>query len=348
MKIDLWDKGYVKTIEDKLGYSYENLASDYPKQELTATTVAAISRGKDKSNNPSARFKHLLKEAAGNYSFYELEKMTPDTELLSVAGRPLEYVPVIINIGYKDNEFYFYTAHSVNKVDYDKLHNDLVKFGHLEKEGEDNGYTKYKLYTNFRALYNFLLKLGVDPDTARQHIPPVKTKDYFIAELKAPYFVFAQLRTHGILSQVAVSERVVTEDEYWLPEDIMERYDSPDISIWLAKHLDKERYLMAMNEVNDKDSLVNFMLNTLTPEEGQSLLKAMGYKKEIYNRWPSHMKYKSWIIGGWLNNPYQWGHFLLEREAYPKLHKSWVQPQTAETAKAIRKLIQNYIEEINE
>jgi hypothetical protein len=128
----------------------------------------------------------------------------------------------------------------------------------------------------------------------------------------------------------------------------MERYDSPDISIWLAKHLDKERYLMAMNEVNDKDGLVDFMLNTLTPEEGQSLLKAMGYKKEIYNRWPSHMKYKSWIIGGWLNNPYQWGHFLLEREAYPKLHNSWVQPQTAETAKAIRKLIQNYIEEINE
>ena len=42
---------------------------------------------------------------------------------------------------------------------------------------------------------------------------------------------------------------------------------------------------------------------------------------------------------GWANDPEVWGHLLLEREAYEDYHISWVQKETADTAKAIRDII---------
>jgi hypothetical protein len=71
----------------------------------------------------------------------------------------------------------------------------------------------------------------------------------------------------------------------------------------------------------------------------QAILKIAGYHKEVYDRWPNHLKMKRWIIGGYMNDPKQWPHFLLEREAYEDKFTSWVQKTTKEVAMNIKKVI---------
>ena len=73
-------------------------------------------------------------------------------------------------------------------------------------------------------------------------------------------------------------------------------------------------------------------------------MKHLGYHKEIYNRWPNHLKYKTWIMGGYTNDPKAWGHFLLEREVFPDICKSWVQAETKITAEAIGDIIMGDID----
>ena len=336
MEIKLWNDGYVKTIEDKLNVNYRNINSNEENRKLTVTSIAAISRGKDKSNNPDKRYQHLLKEAAPNISFYDLENMNYD-KIEHVAGRPLEYCPIVL--GYKREFDMVYLIDLDNNNIIDKIHelkfmNDIVKFSHM---------TYNKLYTNLRALYN----AGIEYDK----IPYNKeNEDYFICEVKAPYFVFAQMRTHGLLSQVAVSERVVDSEELWLPEDIFDRIKKNENALWymipkLPAMYNKENITFHLDlAIREKslDKLI-YVLKTLPIDIVQGILKDLGYKKEVYQRWYNHMLYKTWIIGGYLNNPYQWGHFLLEREAYDNLLKSWVQEQTKDTAKAIRRLILDYL-----
>jgi hypothetical protein len=167
--------------------------------------------------------------------------------------------------------------------------------------------------------------------------------------------VFAQVRTHGLLSQVAVSERVTSEDDYWLPDDILDKLEKYFIeteednsdNLYNKFYFELYNILGYRNDEPLKDilkDLANIFLNKFTVPEVQALLKELGYKHEIYSRWPNHMKFKTWIMGGYLNNPKQWGHFLLERSAYENVLKNWTQEQTKQTAKALRKLIKQYNE----
>ena len=355
MEIKLWDKGYVKTIEDKLGCKYNEINTNRDSRINAVTAIAAISRGKDKSNNPEKRYQHLLKEAAPNISFYDLENANYD-KLEHTAGRPLEFCPVVVRtmsreILEEDGTTYIETRLSLKDkpfyMESEDFINNIGKFGYIETSDNDKSSDMGKLYINARALVNAGIK--------EEDIPynkPEELKDYFIAEIKAPYFVFAQLRTHGLLSQVAVSERVVESEEVWLPEDIFDRLEKVDTDLWRMISILPASYNteninyqldLAIKEKNP-DRLI-YIFEILPIDTVQKILKDLGYKKEIYQRWYNHMLYKTWIIGGYLNNPYHWGHFLLEREAYDNLLKSWVQPQTKETAKAIRKLILEYIKE---
>jgi len=351
MEIKLWNRGYVKTIENKLGCKYNEINTSKENRIKAVTAIAAISRGKDKSNNPEKRYQHLLKEAAPNISFYDLENANYD-ELEHTAGRPLEFCPVVLDMDMYLTEYDkdIMTTLKLNKHRKDispiDFCNDISKFGCIETNNDKKSLDKWRLYTNARALINTGIK--------EEDIPynkPEELEDYFIAEIKAPYFVFAQLRTHGLLSQVAVSERVVESEEVWLPEDIFERLEKNDTPIWesmakLPTSYDKENITFHLDIAIKEKNLERliYMFKILPIDVAQEILKNLGYKREIYQRWYNHMLYKTWIIGGYLNNPYQWGHFLLEREAYDNLLKSWVQPQTKEVAKAIRKLILNYLE----
>jgi len=340
MEIKLWDKGYVKTIEDKIGCKYNEINTNKENRIKAVTAIAAISRGKDKSTNPEKRYQHLLKEAAPNINFYDLENASYD-KLEHTAGRPLEFCPVVFDV---DTITSFKIDEEGNNISPIDFCNNISKFGYIETS-DDKSSDMGKLYINVRALINAGIK--------EEYIPynkPEELKDYFIAEIKAPYFVFAQLRTHGLLSQVAVSERVAKSEDVWLPEDIFDRLAKDDIPVWdtiakLCASYDKENLTFHIDLAIKEKSYERliYMFKVLPIDAVQNILKDLGYKREIYQRWYNHMLYKTWIIGGYLNNPYQWGHFLLEREAYDNLLKSWVQPQTKEVAKAIRKLILEYL-----
>ena len=341
MEIKLWDKGYVKTIEDKIGCKYNEINLNKENRIKAVTSVAAISRGKDKSNNPEKRYQHLLKEAAPNISFYDLENAEYEN-LEHVAGRPLEFCPVVLDVKTFLTEYDKDIMVEIKLKDTSLItdpfdfNNKLGEFSYIVKTNSSKG----KIYTNLRAVYNYIQNENKIPFNK-----PEELEDYFIAEVKAPYFVFAQLRTHGLLSQVAVSERVVDSEELWLPEDIIERLGKLNNLNITNEYLNSMCKQIAESvRLNDLEMLKKVM-RQLPVGFGQGLLKQLGYKKEIYQRFYNHMLYKTWIIGGYLNNPYQWGHFLLEREAYDNLLKSWVQPQTKEAAKALRKLILDYLYE---
>ena len=82
-----------------------------------------------------------------------------------------------------------------------------------------------------------------------------------------------------------------------------------------------------------------------TSNQVQRLLKTLKYKKEIYSRAVNELRYKEFVFTAWYNDPHTLEHFLVEREAYPDVHKSWVQPETAAFARAVRALIEEKYED---
>jgi len=325
---------YVKDINYQIfGDVDVPLNTDLDSRVNFVTSIAAISRGKDKSNSKYKRYDKLLKEAAPDLSFKELD--VSNSEIGKVPGRPLEFAPVILD----------YHTTTVNDVYEVKVLHQISLKSHvatLENEEFMNYIAPFsfiengKLYTNIRAL----MAAGIKHDD----IPFSHVTNYKAIEVKAPYFVFGQIRTHGRLSQIALSARVVEEDEYWLPEDVLSKVKKT----LTYKHIedmdldcigcDECKYSKRILDASSIDELVDIFLE-LPIGKVQNILKIAGYHKEIYDRWPNHLMYKRWIIGGYMNDPKAWSHFLLEREAYPELYSSWVQDTTRETAVAIKKVL---------
>ena len=354
MEVQLWENGYVKTITDKLGCEYYQINTSKENRVNAVTSIAAISRGKDKSSNPTKRYQHLLREVAPNIDYYTLTTLDANSVTIEKeAGRPLEFCPVVLtgiatnknisiaNIPYPSIKI------ALNNKDKEiglaEFMNKIGRFSYIDVEQPD----LYSIYTNARTLLN----AGIP----EEDIPLnrfTELLDYFVVEAKIPYFAFAQIRTHGLLSQVAVSERVTEEDEYWLPVDVLNKVKTIlTRSYVMSLDLGCEenaiyRYMARIEKATTTQELVKIFLE-LPVTKVRDILKTAGYKKEIYNRWPNHMKYKTFIIGGFLGDPYQWGHFLLEREAFEGLLKSWVQPTTKETAIAIKNLIEQYLNNID-
>ena len=287
------------------------------------TKVAAISRGKDKSNNPVLRYSKLLRESAPNFDIETFMKTNGFKTVKPNAGRPLEFAPVKLEVHRGDNNTCYFIESKTGflAIEKDIFLNDIMPFSYIEDE---------MLYTNIRALVN----AGI-PYNA---IPYNVVDNYRILKVSAPYFVFAQIRTHSRLSQVAISARVTTTDDYWLPDDILERISNsttlksslPTIFINNKEVIQGKAIFKA--KTNDE---VIAVLQQLPIFLGINILKHLGYKKEIYNRWPQHLKMTNWIIGGFLNDPKSWGHLILEREVIPEAYSSWVQETTKEVSALI-------------
>lgn len=307
--------------------------------------LAAISRGKYESTNPEKRFKHLLKEASTDVdketisnSGY-MDNLKNDNRI-KVASRPLEFLPVALTMDYADKYFI-----SVAKEDYSKY----SFYRHCFVDKNDI------IYTNFRHLYNWLFKNTNMSVGSILDIIPFNTKDelrnFKAIRLSTPMFVWAQLMTHTQISKESQSDRVSYNDKYWLPDDLADKLldieleinkDTGDI---VDQDLDELQFqLFELKKENVDMSLVhkyliNVFLYVLPQDKVQDILEKAGYNKEIYSRAPYYFKYKEMVMTGWANDPEVWGHLLLEREAYDTYHKSWVQKETADTAKAIRDII---------
>lgn len=283
------------------------------------TSIAAISRGKDKSNNPEKRWEHLLKEAA-----------------MGTAGRPLEYYGAVF-------EVVFY-SHMVNIIPYGILDekykiknmdtldfiNKIARYSYLSRLGDD----RYLLCTNYRTMLNAGWKV--------EEIPPLPEgwyKDGFkIVKIRCPFFVWAQLMTHTRLSKISQSDRVSGSDEYWLPDDIFIRIKNKREEL-SGTSLYYDRVLSNV-KLNDRDSLLNSIINDVSQNDAQEFFKELGYPREIWSRAPYYFKMKTFIMGGWSHDPAVWKNLFLERGVCPEeWNKTWVQKETKEVVEMIKEIV---------
>ena len=157
-------------------------------------------------------------------------------------------------------------------------------------------------YTNMRELLN----LGFELDIAMGYISDFR--DYATFRITAPYFIYAQVSTHTQLTTVSHSKRY-SKDRlgYWKPEEID----------------------MSQDEWND------FVYNT-SPYYLRDSMKNVGITRgEILNRGADSLELRSFVIGGYTNDPSAWKHFINQRL------DSHTQKETRELAKQIDKFLWN-------
>lgn len=324
MKIDIYNDniGYV-TDEVSTVKSYEANKNEENRVKFI-TDLAAVSRGKTESNNPKVRYKKLLKEAA-----------------LETPSRPLEFLPIVFDlvIGSMNNILLYALSESVldgkhfhSFDDFTKLQK-LLKYSYIERSVKDlGGNVIFRIYSNMRACIN----AGIPYNT----VPYGDEKEYQqFKAIKAniPMFVWAQVpNTHTAISKESQSDRVTENNNYWLPEDFMDRIkgkikSNEKINMMLLNILSEISY------IKDRELLIEHLLS-MPQETIKVLFKRLGYKREIYSRSLYYFKYKEVVMTGWNNNPDVWEHLFLERGATDKW-KNWTQPETIKFVKSIKSVI---------
>ena len=165
-------------------------------------------------------------------------------------------------------------------------------------------------------------------------------------KLKIPMMVWAQWpMTHTQLSKESQSDRVSEGNGYWLPEGIIEKINNtPEEEICKINFSQEFIDLQAITSSNTPAAAkIEFILNTFLngyPQECvQQILKAAGYKREIWSRAPYYFKYKECVVTGWYNDPTTWEHSFLERSVEPNSWKNWTQKETKEVLQAVRAII---------
>lgn len=319
MRIDIFNDNIsyvtdeVSTVPTCLAnYSQEN-------REKFVTDLAAVSRGKTESKNPSVRFNSLLTEAACG---------TP--------SRPMEFLPILVKYELVDNGVMLKLNYAT-KIEAVEFCNNIAKFSYLE-----NGY----LYTNLRCLINAGIPYEIIPfNTSKEEL--AEMKKFKALRLNTPMFIWAQVpNTHTQISKEAQSDRVADNYHYWLPEDLSTRLAQADensnkvildFKYYCYSYQQKEFY---------RNSFISKMLEDYTQEQVQTLLKDLGYKREIWSRAPYYFKYKECVMTGWYNDPHVWQHLFLERGAKPDIWKNWTQAPTAKVVKAICSVVE--MGEVNE
>ena len=332
------------------------------------TDLAAISRGKTESKNPKKRYEALLKEAAPfkTISGYS-DQGSP--------SRPLEFLPVVAKIDMHDDAVAFIkdednkTYHSILLHDFA---NNILRFSYMKKISG----TRYKLYTNMRALINAGVPYDEIPYNSQDEISDGK---FFAVRIKSPMFVWAQFKTHCMLSSESASGRIIDEDEYWLPKDLPKKIKdgsmkSDKINVFTEERLmehvkktfkdvlekieDKEKESetalkmfqeMYMDLINDPDAYnipisvlhdpgyaAHMFLHFYSESKVQSFFKELGYPKEIYSRAMYYFKMKEYVATGWGIDPKTWEHLFVERSTKPDIWKNWTQKETKELVQMIK------------
>jgi hypothetical protein len=302
--------GYVEFLDAR-----EANKSEQNRIEWT-TQLAAISRGKDKSANPTKRYASLMKEAEGGKP-----------------SRPFEFLPVVFSKNKNED--------SLKIVTEDKQALDIIRYGHFS-DIEFNESTS--LYTNMRACLNAGIEYEKIPYNE-------EINDFAAFKIKAPMFVWAQIVTHTQLSTESQSDRVAEELDYWIPDDLVEKLEKLESDNAYIDEITQKVYMDTIELADDiasgnipttHEGFVSYMINTASQRDVQALLKALEYPREIWSRAPYYFKMKQFIITGWVNDDNAWPHFLRERNAYMNDGgpKNWTQPETQKYAFGIRRLLE--------
>lgn len=268
---------------------------------LWCTTLAAISRGREYSQNPNVRYKQLLKEAAPNNAFK-----------VGSPSRPLEFIPVVLDCIWRhdiDSVALKMKDDIVSYLPQSTFINTLAKFGFISNE---DGSKEFKLRTNMRAILNAGLNYDWIPYNTEE-----ECNDFKAVKIRAPMFVFNHLVTHTMLSKEARSERVVDYSNEVLNTRYPEPFNKP---FWKPA------------EVSD-DMLQDFLYRMSFVDVIEKL-KELGLPKEIYQRAILEWRFKDFIMVGW-NEDVTWKHLFLERGATSD-YENWTQKETKETVVAIK------------
>ena len=113
-------------FKDKIGYIASvdmSNANSTEEDRLDKIQLAAICRSKLDIKNPKARLNKLQHEAANN-----------------TASRPIEFIPIILDIGFSDNEINLYLKNDYKVYKVFDFINTIGKFSYIQNN---------KLYTNF-------------------------------------------------------------------------------------------------------------------------------------------------------------------------------------------------------
>lgn len=303
--------GYVTDFT----YDAERANSSEEARIAFAANMASISRNKDESSNPEARYKHLLKEAA-----------------LHSASRPIEFLPVYFEFEVYGNRVILHLKdNKQTNMSLDKFMNTIVKFGFIENM--DRGMFLCK--TNLRAM--------LKADIPYEDVPYNDIcKGFRVFKMQIPMFVFNHVVTHTMLSKESRSDRVVrlNKGNYWVPEDIVERIRNTDIeerrAVLLESGVKKAYYKLrdTLDATKHYNSFILAMLSIPTADL-MGLLEALKYPREIFQRAVLEMRYKETILAAW-EHEFTWLNFLRERGGSEDW-KNWVQKETQQAALTLAK-----------
>lgn len=168
----------------------------------------------------------------------------------------------------------------------------------------------FTYHTNARELLN----LGF---TMEDIIPKVDFTNYRVVKITAPYFIYGQISTHTQITSISHSNRYTDADMgYWVPDEVVSGADpsTPDeeIQAWW-------------------DWLVTSSSKTTLEYQ----MKAHGVKRrEVYARGSDMLQYRVYTLGGYINNPNAWPHFINQRMRDPH-----TQLETRRLAELINKAI---------
>lgn len=350
MRVDIYKDG-IGYVTDEVSEipTYLANASEGNRQKFV-TDLAAVSRGKSSSNNPALRYKKLLKEAAPKFKGLDgykiaMECINDKVSMGKSPSRPLEFLPIIVHIfldagavtmwktNYSDSDDPIFEF-----KDLAEFNNSLGNHSYLEKiPDEDN---LYRCYTNMRAMLNAGVPYDSVPYARESDLPFYK--EFKALKARVPMFAFNHLITHTALSKEAQSDRVTKDGEYWLPSDLRKRayeYNDVEDTSYREVYTEWTEVSASILSFEDRNKLVSKLLS-LSQNVVQAYLKALGYEQEIYQRAMLEFRYKEVVMTGWYNNPKTFRHFMIEREAYPTLHESWVQNETRLLANGVREVLE--------
>lgn len=349
MKIDIYKDGisYVTNEVSSVKTNEANLCEE--NRIKFVTDLAAVSRGKSESNNPPARYKKLLKEAAPSWEdavtkmYASADGVGSDYTVTKTPSRPLEFLPVfikqddyVLNIGNSLHTSKFELFGGWVTIPYFDFINNLLAHSYTTQDG---------IYTNMRACINAGIPYDKIPYNTKEQL-----KDFVAIKANIPMFVWAQVpNTHTAISKEAQSDRVSENTKYWLPEDFFDRIvqDLPNIptgnfpSDYDLNCLfqDAIKKIKDNSDVNQRDAILDILLEC-GQKETQSYFKHLGYPQEIYSRAMYYFKYKEVVMTGWNNNPKVWKHLFLERNAMPNIYENWTQNETRQFVECIKQVLE--------
>lgn len=325
------------------------------------TSIAAISRGKDSSNNPEVRYKKLLTEAAWKMDIEEDEPITqremfcknyfthiaknsyyedkydfvidfnsltifPDDKQKKWPSRAFEFLPVILKIDYNydiaSETHYVEFSNLLESYDVNRLKMKLDIFNNVLGK-----YGTIVTRDNGMFVHKFLLtnmRAVLNTGLPYEMVPYTPYAGANVEENE----LISRFKIVKMKIPMFVFNHLVTHTQLSKITK-SDRVSDQGMEYWLPKDItEKTKFGKTYDEIMGA-LLSSNSINTI-----RTVLQQAGYKKEIWQRAVLEFRYKETIFAGWdVEN--SWINLLLERGAIDG-YKTWAQEETVEVAKALK------------